>query len=62
MAQSVKWLPLAQVKVSESWDKALSRVPAGARGCLLLPPPLPLLLSSSAPPPPHAVSLSQINK
>ena len=51
VAQLVKWLPLAQVKTSRSWDSALHWAPC-SEGSLLLfpllnPPALALSFSSS---------------
>ena len=42
VAQSLKRLPLAQVIIPGSWDRALHRVLCSA-GSLLLPLPLPML-------------------
>ena len=57
MAQLVKHLPLAQVMILGSWDRAPHRAPCSA-GSLLLPLPLPLLVFPLT----LSLSLCQLNK
>ena len=44
VAQSAMHLPLAQVLIPESWNRAPGQAPSSA-GSLLLPPPLPLSIA-----------------
>ena len=59
VAQLVKHLPLAQVMIPESQDRAWSRAPQA--GSLLLPASPSVSLPPRAAPPPSLI-LSQINK